>query len=469
MVVLLYRPRRVDCKDCGPRVEIIPWAQGKSWLTTAMMCFLATWARRLSWREVARAFGVSWDEVCQAVTWVVEYGLTHRDLSNITALGVDEIQYRKGHKFLTLVYQIDQGCRRLLWIGKDRKERTLKWFFEWFGKRRSAAPRFVCSDMWRPYINVVRRHGRPYINVVRRHAGEALHVLDRFHVAMNLNKAVDETRRREAAELRRQGDKVTLKSSRGCLLKRPRNLTKGQRGRLRELLRLNLRIVRAYLLKEDFDHFWEYSSPTLAGKLPRPVVPARPCQPHRAHAADGPHPPVPPRAPPQLPPRPEGPLLRRRRGPQQQGPRGHPQVLRLPRAEHDQDRAVSYARPSPGAGVDPQICLMRRFFFTPHATMRPIASTHETRIRPLLSLLAQSVLSGPDLLLLRVLLPPMHSRTGARGGSEGWPRPARIGYSKTPSNENPSTSRSRPSGSGGRSAVPAKASASARAIGAERR
>src|SRR5262249_48364261 len=176
MVVLLYCPRRVDCKTCGPRVEVIPWAHGKSWLTTAMMCFLATWARRLSWRDVGCAFGVSWDNVRESVTWVGEYGLAHRDLSGITARGGGEICYRVGRKFLTLVYQIDQGCRRLLWIGVDRKERTLKSFFEWFGKRRSAALRFVCSDMWRPYINVVRRH-----------AGEALHVLDRFHIVMNLN------------------------------------------------------------------------------------------------------------------------------------------------------------------------------------------------------------------------------------------------------------------------------------------
>jgi transposase len=256
MVVLLYRPRRVNCTTCGPRVEAIPWAQGKSWMTTAMMCFLATWARRLSWREVAGAFKVSWDDVRNAVTWVVEYGFAHRDLSDITALGVDEIQHRKGHRFLTLVYQIDAHCRRLLWIGEERKESTLRAFFEWFGKTRAEALRFVCSDMWRPYINVVRRH-----------AGEALHVLDRFHVAMNLNKAVDQTRRTEAAEMRRKGDKVTLKNSRWCLLKRPKNLTKDQRGRLRELLKLNLRIVRAYLLKEDFDHFWEYTSPTLAGNF----------------------------------------------------------------------------------------------------------------------------------------------------------------------------------------------------------
>jgi transposase len=225
-------------------------------MTTALMCFLATWARRLSWREVASAFGTTWDSVRHAVTWVVEYGLAHRDLSDITALGVDEIQHRKGHKFLTLVYQIDGHCRRLLWMGEERKERTLKAFFTWFGKERSAALRFVCSDMWRPYINVVRRF-----------AGGALHVLDRFHIAMNLNKAVDETRRREARELRRGGDKVTLKHTRWCLLKRPKNLTKKQRGRLRELLRMNLRIVRAYLLKEDFEHFWEYGSTVFAGNF----------------------------------------------------------------------------------------------------------------------------------------------------------------------------------------------------------
>lgn len=255
-VVLLYRPRRVDCNDCGIRVEAIPWTHGKSSMTIALMCFLATWARRMSWRDVARAFGTTWDNVRSAVTYVVQYGLAHRDLSGITAIGVDEIQYRKGHKYLTLVYQVDQGSRRLLWIGVDRKERTLKAFFTWFGKRRAAALRFVCSDMWRPYINVVRRF-----------AAGAVHVLDRFHIAKNLNKAVDETRRREAAELRRNGDKITLKDTRWCLLKRPGNLTKPQRGRLRELLKLNLKITRAYLLKEDFDHFWQYASTAFAGNF----------------------------------------------------------------------------------------------------------------------------------------------------------------------------------------------------------
>jgi transposase len=113
MVYLLYAPRRVECPDCGVRVEEIPWAQGNSPMTTAMICFLATWAKRMSWSDVGKAFGVSWDYVSKAVTWIVEYGLLHQDLSGITAIGVDEIAHKKGHKFITLVYQLDAGRRRL--------------------------------------------------------------------------------------------------------------------------------------------------------------------------------------------------------------------------------------------------------------------------------------------------------------------------------------------------------------------
>jgi transposase len=256
LVVLLYSPRRVDCRDCGVRVEAMPWAAGKSPMTMVYMSFLATWARRLSWTETARVFGATWDTVCRSVEWVVDYGLEHRDLAAIGAIGVDEVMYRKGHKYLTLVYQIDAGCRRLLWVTESRTQAAIKSFFTWFGETRSQALRVVCSDMWKPYLKMIRRY-----------AGQALNVLDKFHIVAHLNKAVDETRRRDAADLRRQGDDVSLKHARWCLLKRPGNLTKKQAGRLRDLLRLNLRTARAYLLKEDFNHFWSYVSPTWAGKF----------------------------------------------------------------------------------------------------------------------------------------------------------------------------------------------------------
>lgn len=256
LVYLLYTPRRVDCRRCGIHVEAMPWARGKSSMTAVYMSFLATWARRLSWTETARAFCTTWDNVRRAVQWVVEFGLAHRDLDGITAIGVDEVQYRKGHKYLTLVYQIDAGYRRLLWMTETRTVKAFKGFFAWLGTPRSTSLRVVCSDMWKPYLKVIRRH-----------AGQALNVLDKFHIVAHLNKAVDETRRQDAAELRRTGDKVTLKHARWCLLKRPRNLSTKQKGRLRELLALNLRTARAYILKEDFNHFWTYNSPTWAGKF----------------------------------------------------------------------------------------------------------------------------------------------------------------------------------------------------------
>jgi transposase len=256
LVFLLYTPRRVNCPTCGVHVEAMLWATGKSSMTTVYMSFLATWARRLSWTETARVFASSWDNVRRAVEWVVEYGLEHRDLEAIHAIGVDEVQYRKGHTYLTLVYQIDAGCRRLLWITETRTKKAFKGFFTWLGEARSKELRVVCSDMWKPYLNVIQRH-----------AGQALNVLDKFHIVAHLNKAVDETRRLDAADLRRQGDKVTLKHTRWCLLKRPGNLTKKQTGRLRGLLRLNLRTARAYILKEDFNHFWTYVSPIWAGRF----------------------------------------------------------------------------------------------------------------------------------------------------------------------------------------------------------
>lgn len=256
LVFLLYAPRRVDCTGCGVHVEAMPWAMGKSSMTRVYMSFLATWARRLSWTETARVFASTWDNVRRAVEWVVGYGLEHRNLEGIHAIGVDEVQYRKGHKYLTLVYQIDAGCRRLLWISETRTKKAFKGFFTWLGEARSKALRVVCSDMWKPYLSVIHRH-----------AGQALNVLDKFHIVAHLNKAVDETRRLDAAELRRRGDKVTLKHTRWCLLKRPGKLTKKQTGRLHGLLRMNLRTARAYILKEDFNHFWTYVSPVWAGKF----------------------------------------------------------------------------------------------------------------------------------------------------------------------------------------------------------
>ena len=253
VVFFLYAMRRVACPRCGVKVETVPWASGKSSLTKAYAYFLAAWAKRMSWADVAQAFHTSWESVFRSVKMVVEWGLAHRDLSGVKSIGVDEVHWLKS-KFLTVVYQIDEGCIRLLWLGKDRKVRTLLQFFREFGRERAAALRFVCSDMWQPYLKVIAKK-----------AAQAIHVLDRFHIMANMNKEIDEVRRQEVKDLKAKGQGEVLKHSRWTLLKRPENRTAAQETKLAELVRYNLRAVRAHLLREEFQLFWEYLSPFWAG------------------------------------------------------------------------------------------------------------------------------------------------------------------------------------------------------------
>ena len=256
-VFFLYAMRRVNCPRCGIKVELVPWAEGKNHLTTTYAWFLAKWARRLSWKETADVFQTKWDNVFRSVKMAVTWGLANRNLDNITAIGIDEICWKKkGSKFLTLVYQIDNGCKRLLFIGKDRTKKTLLSFFEEFGPERSALLCFVCTDMWKPYLLVVAEK-----------AGQALNILDRFHIMSHMNKAIDKVRTTEVKALKSKGKKTVLTGSRWCLLKRPENCTESQTNKLKELVAINLKTVRAYLLKEDFQRFWGYKSVWWATKF----------------------------------------------------------------------------------------------------------------------------------------------------------------------------------------------------------
>jgi len=256
LVYFVYAMRRVECPTCGIKVERVPWAEGKRTVTTAYAWFLARWAKQLSWAQVAEAFHTSWYTVYSAVEMAVSWGRAHMDLTGITAIGVDEMAWGRGHRYVTVVYQIDQACKRLLWIGEHRKAKTLLCFFRWFGKERTAGLRYVCSDMWRAYLKVVAKK-----------ASQAIHILDRFHIMSHLNKAIDEVRAAEAKELVRQGYEPVLKKTRWLLLKRPENLTAQQDLSLRNLLQYNLKAVRSYLLKEEFQFFWEYCSAPWAGRF----------------------------------------------------------------------------------------------------------------------------------------------------------------------------------------------------------
>ena len=256
LVELLYKPRRVECartEKCGIKVESMPWSEGKHQAARALMVFLAQWAKRLSWKETATAFGVSWEMVYRSVAWVVAFGLANRTLTGIKAIGVDELHWGRGKKsgnYVTLIYQIDEGCRRLLWVGLKRTQQSFREGLLGLGPEALKGVQFVCSDMWKPFLSVIA-------SVLP----QALNVLDRFHIVAHINKAVDEVRRGEVTALARGKNKSAgkkLKKMRWTLLRNSRNVRGKAKARLRDVLKSKGATARAWVLKEGFMHFWTY-------------------------------------------------------------------------------------------------------------------------------------------------------------------------------------------------------------------
>jgi transposase len=199
--------------------------------------------------------------VFRSVEWTVEWGLKHRVLAGVRALGVDEIHWARrkaGDGFLTVLYQIDEGMRRLLWVGPRRQEASLHAGLDALGTEVVAGLEFVCSDMWKPYLKVIRER-----------IGHALHILDRFPIVAHLNGAVDEVRRGEMARLRQRGQAKAslLKRMRWTLLKRRSRVRGKARQQLNALIASKQPTARAAILKETFQHFWTYRSVHWAAKF----------------------------------------------------------------------------------------------------------------------------------------------------------------------------------------------------------
>lgn len=243
-VHLIYSPKRVKCKNCGTRVEEIPWSRGKSPLSIPLIILLSKFARLLPWSEVAEMFDVSWRTVKRAVKMAVEYGLEKRDLSGIKLIGIDEISRKKGHVYHTNVYDLEK--RILLWSREGRTKEVLRSFFDEMGKDFIAGLEGICCDMWDPYIDVIKEK-----------APHAALVFDKFHIVKHLSNAIDKVRREEVRRLKEQGENV-LARTRYIWLKNPENLTPKQEVRLSELQKLNLKVSKAYILKEAFRDFWSF-------------------------------------------------------------------------------------------------------------------------------------------------------------------------------------------------------------------
>ena len=252
-VFLHYRPARVNCSTCGIKVESIPWSNGKSCISKPLSISIAVWARQIPMDAVRRMFNVCWNVVYSSVKQMVDYGLSCRDASDTFIIGIDEISRKKGHKYLTQIY--DLVGRKLLVNFEDRTYEGLKTFLEGLSKDNLNRIKVVCCDMWDPYIKAINEC-----------LPDARIVFDKFHLIRHLLKAVNDTRKQEAVILSKVHPEL-LKGTRYIWLKNPWNLTDKQRQRLSHLEKLNLKINRAYLLKENFRELWGYTNRIEAKKF----------------------------------------------------------------------------------------------------------------------------------------------------------------------------------------------------------
>jgi transposase len=256
-IELVYEPWRVSCVRCGVRVEQVPWAVGVSRFTEAFEEFAAYLSQITDRTQVHRLLGISWETVGAIVARVVARRLDPQRLSGLRRIGIDELSYKKRHRYLTIVVDHDQN--RVVWAGEGCSAEALAPFFELLGSEGCQSIETVTIDLSAAYVKAVRE-GLPNAEIV----------FDRFHVQRLASDALDEVRRGLVRELAVTPEEArAVKNTRFVLLKNPWNLNRPQRLKLSEVQHTNQRLYRAYLLKETLAKALEYRQPWRAERALR--------------------------------------------------------------------------------------------------------------------------------------------------------------------------------------------------------
>jgi transposase len=235
--------RRVRCRRCGIRVERIPWARPRSHFTRHFEAEILDRVRDAPIQAVCRQLRLHWTSVMRLVARWVENTAAKRFRRKLRRIGVDEVSYGRGQqKYLTIVWNHDHS--EVVWIGRGRERESLAAFFEKLGSRRAMHLACVTMDM-----------ALGYIGAAQEHAPQADVVFDRFHIERHLTEAVNEVRK---AEFWRRGGRYrdVIRGKKFLLLRKRRRLHWRRRRDLDALLRLNRRLQKAYVLKEQFDTVW---------------------------------------------------------------------------------------------------------------------------------------------------------------------------------------------------------------------
>jgi transposase len=246
-IFLAYRPRDIRCATHGRQQELIPWAEPLQRITYRFEVALLKLCQDGSQRAAAKRLGIAKSTVSDLLHRIVSRVRTGHKVRGLKILGVDELSYKKGHKYATLVYDLDKS--KVVWVGKGKGKET---FTEFLQTKLTQAQRdkiqYACCDM-----------AESFISAIKENLPKAQIVLDRFHIVKALNEALDEVRKEAWREVTDKDNKAYYKGLRWILLRGSGTRTKGQTRIANALKSSNNKIYRAWLLKDDFEHFWEYS------------------------------------------------------------------------------------------------------------------------------------------------------------------------------------------------------------------
>ena len=240
-------PPRSNCCEHGIKVVKLPWTELGSRFTALFERLAIDWLKVASQKAVAEQLRLTWDEIHGILERAVERGLRRRKAETVRHIGVDEKAFRKGHRYLTLVNDLDHS--RVLYVAEDRKQSSLDGFWSRLSQEQHAGIEAVAMDMWDPYIASTKQHLPNADNKI---------VFDKFHIAKHLSEAVDRVRRQENKELRSQGDN-RLVGTKYDWLRHPANFATDAWREFKDLRESTLKTARAWALKEIAMTLFTYS------------------------------------------------------------------------------------------------------------------------------------------------------------------------------------------------------------------
>jgi transposase len=243
---------RTKCPEHGVKTACVPWAEPHSRFTALFERLVIDWLLAASQSAVAERMGLSWDEVHGIMDRAVKRGLARRQAEQVPRLGVDEKAFRKRHRYVTIVTDLDRG--RVLYVAKDRKQTSLDGFWGTLTHEQREGIEAIAMDMHDPYLASVREH--------LPQADEKI-VFDKFHVAKHLGEAVDKVRREENKALRAEGDD-RLVGTKYSWLRNVSNHSDQQWRDFQSLRNSELKTARAWALKEQAMWMWTYVHPGTA-------------------------------------------------------------------------------------------------------------------------------------------------------------------------------------------------------------